>query len=302
LNELSAMKVSVTISTKNRKAELLRTLERIGRLDPAPWEVIVCADGCTDGTAEAARAALPTARVIEHREPLGSIVSRNEMMGVATGDVALSLDDDSYPLEEDFIARIGTLFDGNARLAVAMFPQRSDEFPETLERSDFGPGRPVGSYANSGAAIRREVFLALRGYPAVFGHAYEEPDFALRCRAAGWEVWFEPVATIRHHWTGTGRNERRVHRLHARNEIWSVLMRCPMPWLPVVAMFRLVRQFGYACRRGPGWVIGEPLWWFEAARGAGAALAARKPVGWRDYLSWMKLLSAGGAAPVKGAG
>ena len=165
-----------------------------------------------------------------------------------------------------------------------------DEFPETLTASDLGPAHFAGSFANSAAALRRSTFLALGGYPGFFFHMYEEPDFALRCAAAGWQVRFEPSLLVRHHYTGSGRSEMRVHQRHARNECWSILMRCPLPQLPAVLLFRLLRQLGYARKRGFGWLLREPAWWLAALRGSGTALRARSPLPWRKYLGWMRLL------------
>ena len=46
------MTVGICIATHNRRDDLTRTLREIARLDPQPAEIIVAADGCTDGTAE----------------------------------------------------------------------------------------------------------------------------------------------------------------------------------------------------------------------------------------------------------
>ena len=46
-------------------------------------------------------------------------------------------------------------------------------------------GRYVAAYANCGAAMRRDVYLQLAGFPTFFGHMYEEPDYALQCYASG---------------------------------------------------------------------------------------------------------------------
>jgi GT2 family glycosyltransferase len=202
------------------------------------------------------------------------------------------LDDDSYPLERDAVARIRKLFEQNPRLAVAEFPQRTDENPETLTATEFPTAHFIGSYANSGAAIRQSVFEALGGYPDFFFHAYEEPDFALRCLAAGWETRFEPSLTVRHHWTALMRNEIRTHHRHARNEVWSAILRCPWPWLPWVLLFRLMRQALYAVRRGKAWIVAEPQWWHHAVTGWKPVWEQRQPVPWRTYLAWMRLVRA----------
>ncbi len=280
------MSVAICIATHNRRDDLTWTLREIARLDPPPAEIIVAADGCTDGAPEFVAKEYPAARLITHAEARGSIPSRNEMASVCTSDVFLSLDDDSYPIETDFIARVAQMFAENPALAIASFPQRTDEFPATLTQTNFGPSHFTGTYANSGAAIRRSVFAKLGGYPDFFRHAYEEPDFALRCCAAGWQARHETALTIRHHFTRVQRNEIRTHHRHARNELWSVLMRCPAPQLFAVALFRIARQAGYAASRGPSWLVREPQWWLSVL----ALRMKRAALPWKKYRAWMGLV------------
>jgi len=118
---------------------------------------------------------------------------------------------------------------------------------------------------------------------------YEETDYSLQCYAAGSVVWFEPTVAIRHHQSAAQREPFRRHHQNARNEMWSVWMRCPGLWLPVVSAFRLWRQFRYACTKGWKWAVREPLWWFEAFRGLPQCCKNRNPVRWRVYYAWMRL-------------
>lgn len=265
-------------------------MEALKRLNPQPDEILVAADGCTDGTVEMLSATYPEAHVVVHTQARGSIPSRNELAGLCTSDLFVSLDDDSYPVEADFIARVRKLFTNHQRLAVACFPQRTDEHPESLNATDFGASCYVGSYANSGAVLRRKTFEDLGGYPDFFFHAYEEPDYALLCAAAGWQVRYETSLVIRHHFTGTQRNEMRTHQRHARNELWSVLMRCPFPQCLAVGAFRVMRQFGYALKRGLGWALCEPKWWVAALGGISECMAHRHPLPWKQYRAWMGMV------------
>ena len=285
-----SLRVAICITTYHRRVELERTLAQIAALSPQPEEILLVADGCSDGTAEFVRERHPGVRLIVHEQSCGSIPSRNEMATATSCDIFLSLDDDSYPLERDAIGRIRELFEMNPRLAVAEFPQRTDERADSLTATDFGPARFIGSFANSGAAVRRAVFAKLGGYPDFFVHAYEEPDFALRCVSAGWQVRFEPGITIRHHFTNLQRNEIRTHHRHARNEIWSAFLRCPMPQLLAVVPFRAWRQFGYAWKRGVAWVVREPAWWLQCLAGLGRCLKERRPLPWARYRAWMELI------------
>jgi GT2 family glycosyltransferase len=291
MRETAPLTCGIMITTHNRLADLQRTLAVIARLDPTPDEVLITADACTDGTEEWLRAHHAEHRLLVNKVSRGSIASRDAMMRSSRCDVILSLDDDSYPLEPDAIARVCELFEKNARLALASFPQRTDEFPESLNVRDFGTPHFVGTYMSCACAVRRNAFLEVGGYDAhFFHHMYEEPDFALRCVSAGWQARFEPAVTVRHHYSPANRSEIRRHHQHARNELWSVFMRCPMPQLFAVALFRVVRQFGYALRQSLTWALHEPVWWISLLAGLPRALRARRALPWRRYWAWMQLV------------
>ncbi len=213
------------------------------------------------------------------------MASRDRMMREALGDLMLALDDDSYPEQPDCLARLATLFEQNPKLAIAHFPQRTDEYPETLNQTDFGPARPTRSFANSGAVLRRSAYLQLPGFEPKFFHMYEEPDYALQCAAAGQEVLFTPLITIRHHYSGVTRNEMKNHHRHSRNEMWSVWMRCPFPYCLGLMIYRIFSQLRYACKRGAGWVIHEPVWWLQAIGG----ISYCRPFPWSRYKTWLQL-------------
>ena len=283
------MTVSVVIATKNRLAEVRRTCELIRQLNPPPLELIITADRCTDGTVEFVKSALPEAKLIVNEQVRGSVASRDHMMREARSDLVLALDDDSYPVQLDCIARIVPVFEERPKLAVLHFPQRTDEYPETLANTDFGPEHMTRSFANSGAVLRRSTYLRLPGFESRFFHMYEEPDYALQCVAAGYDVLFSPVITIRHHYSSQARNEMRVHHRHARNELWSTLMRCPFPFAFAMVAGRVFSQFRYACKRGWFWVIREPAWWWQALAGVPYCFRNRRPVSWAAYKRWLRL-------------
>jgi len=283
------MTVSVIITTRDRAVDLRRTCEVVMRLQPAPSQVLVTADGCTDKTVDVVADKFPKVTLIANQPGRGSVASRDRMMREASGDLVLALDDDSYPEQLDCIARFVPIFEERPQLAVLHFPQRTDEYPETITQPNFDPEHLTRSFANSGAVLRRSTYLELPGFESLFFHMYEEPDYALQCVAAGYEVLFSPVVTIRHHYSGEVRSELRNHHRHARNELWSVLLRCPFPYVVPVAIYRMLSQFQYACKRGFSWAIREPAWWWQAMAGLPYCLAKRQPVSWTSYKRWLRL-------------
>src|SRR5215471_16850941 len=283
------MTVSVMITTKNRLLELRRTVLALQRLNPPPSELLITMDGCTDDTVQAAKAELRQARLFINETALGSVASRDRMMREARGDLVFALDDDSYPEQLDCIARIVPFFQQRAKLAVLHFPQRTDEYSETLTQTNFGSEHLTRSFANSGAALRRGTYLQLAGFESRFFHTYEEPDYGLQCVAAGCDVLFSPVVTIRHHYSRDARDEIRIHHRHARNEFWSTLIRCPLPFAVGIVAWRVCSQFRYACSRGWSWVVREPVWWSKALAGLPYCLQKRRPVAWRGYKRWLSL-------------
>ncbi len=283
------MTVSVIITTRDRATDLQRTCDVVMQLRPAPNEVLVTADGCTDGTVDMLADKFPEITLIANQQAIGSVASRDRMIRQARGDLVLALDDDSYPEQLDCIARIVPFFEQRPKLAVLHFPQRTDEYPETLAQTDFGAEHLTRSFANSGAVLRRSTYLQLPGFESRFFHMYEEPDYALQCVATGYDVLFSPMVTIRHHYSGQARDEIRIHHRHARNELWSTVMRCPFPFAVGIAAWRVFSQFRYACKRGWPWVIREPSWWWQALGGIPYCLAKRRPVSWAGYRRWLKL-------------
>jgi GT2 family glycosyltransferase len=284
------MKISVMITTRNRCADLGQTCRRVSSMHPAPHEVLVCADGCSDATVELISTQFPDFILLENQVALGSVASRDRLLRAATGEIVVSLDDDSYPLADDFFAKLPDLFLKHPEAAVVSFPEFRDGGVFSDEsKTDKSPGHYVSAYANCAAAMVRESYLAQPGFPRFFIHMYEETDYALQCYSAGLAVWFEPSLIVRHHVSTVGREPINRHHQNARNELWSVWMRCPWPWLPLVSLFRVFRQFRYAVSCGPSWVFREPVWWRDALFGVPTCIRGRRPIEWDRYHAWMRL-------------
>jgi GT2 family glycosyltransferase len=152
---MSELTCAISIATHNRLPELRRTLDVIAGLDPAPDELLVCADGCEDGTAQYVREHFPNAKLIEHARPLGSIPSRIELMRASASDIVASLDDDSYPMDSDFIARVRKLFAARPWPPFPSTPMNSPKRwpPRTSARAIMPPISSTPPRHSAGASI-----------------------------------------------------------------------------------------------------------------------------------------------------
>jgi glycosyltransferase involved in cell wall biosynthesis len=284
------MTFTVMITTRNRCGELRRTLSKIQELQPPPNEILVCADGCTDNTREMVRSEFPHWTLIENEHARGSVFSRDRLLRLAKSDIVLSLDDDSYPIDSDFLSRLAAAFEVHPEAAVITFMElRGESASSAGPAADLAKGQYVSAYPNCAAAMRRDVYLRSQGFPIFFDHMYEEPDYALQCYARGYGVWYEPALRVRHHLTNVQRQSVSRHHLNARNELWSVALRCPWPWLPFAAAYRIFRQLIFATSQGLSWVIREPQWWALAIAGWRNVANHRQPVPWRVYRGWLRL-------------
>jgi GT2 family glycosyltransferase len=278
---------SVIITTHNRKNYLSQTCSELRRLSGQLEEVIVTLDGCDDGSEEAVRETIPNVRLIVNANRVGSIPARDRMMRMARGQIVISLDDDSYPAQPDFLAKLEQVLAERPEAAVIAFRELRDGQADAASPPE--EGRWVSWFSNCGAAYRRNLYGQLLAFPPHFEHAYEEPDYALQAYAAGYGVWREPSLVVRHHFAPSDRSYQRRHAFQARNETLSVLMRCPLAMLPFILGLRWIRQAMYSTRAGFSWLTGEPLRWARLWPALRESLRLRSPVGYRSYWLWFRM-------------
>jgi GT2 family glycosyltransferase len=90
--------------------------------------------------------------------------------------------------------------------------------------------RNVSAVTGACMAIRREVFVALNGFDTNFAVNYNDVDLCLRARAAGYEVVYEPAATLRHDECATRGSGTRIEERELFWERWGELIERPDPY------------------------------------------------------------------------
>ena len=265
------------IATRNRAAELRKTLHCCRSLTSVEREVLVVDDGSTDGTAEMVRCEFPEVDLTAWKTNHGSVAARNHIVRKARGKYIIGLDDDSRFVEPDACRRVVERMDREPDLGIVSFQVVGPEHPERMTPAGRLQGEwHTSSYAACGMAIRREVFQRTGFFSEYFFHTYEEPDLCLRAWDAGYRVLQWNDILVYHELSSLNRDERRTHRHHVRNEACSVCMHYPWHLVLPAMLYRLAAQTRYAATRG--WLIREPRVWLEVLAHLPTALRHRKPV------------------------
>ena len=81
-------------------------------------------------------------------------------------------------------------------------------------RHSHGSAGPVDWVSGACMLVRREAFDAVGGFDEGYWMYWEDADFCRRLWDAGWQVFFEPAATVHHATGASGTSERTVQAFH----------------------------------------------------------------------------------------
>ena len=227
--------VTAVIATRNRRAELCTTLDRLSDLPERP-AIIVVDNGSQDGTAREVRRAFPRVDLISLRRNLGACARNVGVRRAQTPYVALN-DDDSW-WEPGALSKAVAILDDSPRTAVvaAATLVGPDAAPDPLNAvmaasplsGDGLPGPRVLGFLGCAAVARRQAYLAAGGYSRLLFIGGEEELLAYDLAAKGWPVSYR-VDVVAHHWPSPVRDARRRRVQEIRNRLLVAWLRRPLP-------------------------------------------------------------------------
>jgi GT2 family glycosyltransferase len=291
---VTAARLTIGITTRDRQAALLRCLHSIRHLSHLAPDVIVFDDASRMPVSEQiAGVDLPTAvRVFRDDRAPGYIAGRNRLVREATTPAVLLLDDDAALLANGAIDRALELMVGDAHVAAIAFAQADRHGGPWDEAMQPGRGREscyVPSFIGFAHLLGRDVFLAIGGYRESFEFYGEEKDFCLRLMEAGYRTVYMPDALVVHEPDSAGRSKRRYLRYVTRNDCLNALYNEPwhrLIWLlpaRLALFFRMRRAWNVDDRWGWAWIVRE------LAANAGSVLRERRPVSRETVELWKQL-------------
>ena len=170
-------KFAILFTTKNRKDELVFTLQKISYLLERPdVECIVCDDASSDGTSEYLAQNYPAILCLRNETTKGLIYSRNRLMATTQALYAISLDDDLHCITQNPLEPIEAYFQMHPECSVLSFRIFwAKHEPESITTQQV-PHR-VKSFAGGAHVWRLTDWHKIPPYPEWF-FFYGEEDFA----------------------------------------------------------------------------------------------------------------------------
>ncbi len=247
--------LSVIIPVFNGGSNFHRCLSSLAEAVPPPEEIIVVADGDTDGSSHLAESF--ATKVVRIPTPNGPARARNLGARSARGDLLFFMDAD-VTIPPDLIGRVAAHFREDPGLA-ALFGSYDDEPFERNFLSQYKnlfhhyvhqTSREEASTFWAGCgAIRREVFMSLGGFDEDYRQpSVEDIELGYRLKRAGYRVHLVKRLQVKH-----------LKRWRAVSLLKADFFGRALPWTRLIARDRRMisdLNLGYSSRISVGLVYG----------------------------------------------
>lgn len=189
---------SILITTKNRKADLVFTLNKISfLLEKETVKCVVFDDGSTDETSKYITENFPNIQLYTNPVSKGYIFCRNKMLNETKADYAISLDDDAHFISENVLQNIENYFVSNPKCGVIAC------------RIFWGLTLPYNTFSNEeqertkgfvgcGHVWNMEAWHNIPNYPEWFVFYGEEEFASFQLFIKGWEIHYLPSVLVQH--------------------------------------------------------------------------------------------------------
>ena len=223
--------ISIAIVNWNTRDLLLKAIESLFASSEPTIEVIVVDNASADASAQAVRSQFPDVVLIANAENIGYAAGNNQAIAVATGAYVLLLNPDVI-IPQGGLARALAFMKthedagalgvrqvhpgGKLQRSVRGFPSPITVLWELLGLARLMPksrvfgayrmtwfqydrvmpvDQPMGTFLLLSSNALREVGVLDEAFPIFFN----EVDWCLRCKRAGWQIYFTPDVEIVHY-------------------------------------------------------------------------------------------------------
>lgn len=221
LNTMNNVKFSILISTKNRKEELLLTLDNIDFIiQRNDVECVVFDDGSSDGTFQAVSSQFPNVKLFRNEKSRGYMFCRNFMLNNSNAMYAISLDDDAHFVSNHPLDYIENIFNQNLNCGLIAFRIFwGKQLPPILDSSD--KSQRVKGFVGCGHVWRIDTWKKIPSYPEWFVFYGEEEFASYQLFKINQEIIYEPSILVHHRVDVISRKNQNDYQLRLRRSLRS---------------------------------------------------------------------------------
>ncbi len=251
---MTPMRLAVIVLAWNHRAYTLACLRSLAQ-QTAPHTVYVVDNASTDGTAEVVATAFPTAHILRNTANIGFAGGNNVGLAAAfaaDADAVLVLNNDTT-LAPDALAELIAAAEAhpaagiiNPLILFAQPPHRvwfagADIGKWTAHTPMQGHNaarttlptiiRPIGRATGTAMLITRACYERIGGFDGALFMYYEDVEYSLRARDAGFSILLAPQAIVSHHVSvsaGGGKSPNSIY-YNTRNGIVTIERHHPLP-------------------------------------------------------------------------
>ncbi len=179
-------RISAIVTAYERLDQVLNTLRILESCDPQPDEILVHVDDNRIDCGNAIRSTFPNITVLVSSERVGPGGGRNKLVAAASHELVASFDDDSYPIDSDYFARVRKLFERfpDASIVCASLYHAGEAIGLDEQKAQW-----TADFSGGACVYRRAAFIEAGGYvPLPVAYGMEEVDLALRLHSRGGRI------------------------------------------------------------------------------------------------------------------
>jgi GT2 family glycosyltransferase len=239
------MKASILIVSKNRKADLVKTLKILDlQINKSEVEVLVYLDGCNDNSTDLQNE-LTWVRWFGSSKSIGASAARHQIYPIAEAEILIGLDDDAHPLDKDFVNKVETLFNKYQNVGILAFEEVKGVFMsdiEAFQESEKQKKEFISSeFIGCGFAIRKSVYNQTNGFPIWVDIYGEESCLSIEVLSSGYNVLYSNEIKINHR---VDREQRKLNKQNyfrfgkqLKNSTYYFLVYYPFPLISILKLY-----------------------------------------------------------------
>jgi GT2 family glycosyltransferase len=271
--------VAVVVLNWNGWRDTVRCLQSLQQLAYPNYRIIVVDNGSTDDSVDQIRRVAPGAVIVQNGSNLGFAGGSNVGIRCALEDGAeyvwiLNNDTTVDPLALAAMVRAAELHPRVGVVGSVIYPAEGTkirawgggkvDLRTGQTRNVRGPGEEISYITGTSMFLRREALREVGGFDERFFFYWEDTDLSYRLRRAGWEVYVEANAIVRHRESAAvGRDTYLQARYFHRGLVMFLRKYAARPMVPAArALYRRMRvaigRRQWNVQRGilRGWVEG----------------------------------------------